>query len=481
MADETKDLSKQEQLSIVVRYVESTTIKERFLTYFPADNLNAESLSKYILDTLKKYDLDPQMIVSQGYDGASVMSGNCSGVQQRIRQVAQHAAYIHCQAHTLNLVLVDCAKNNSSAFEFFSLVESLYVFISTSKAHVVFIEKQTKELQRLSETRWACRSLALDAIASTYDSIIATLEHFAEDCDKTKAGLLHQIRTFKFLATLIIFQRLMSVTKALSDQLQSETIDLSCAAGLVLSTSATLKDLRSDETWDHTYEYIRDVAELNHIEESTEDSHRRRQLPRRLQDSIAFESTGHRDLLSCSQSIKVNIYFPVLDHILSELDRRFSTSNLDLFKSLDACNPTSSNFLDSSLISSFASLYGLNDDAQQLLPTECLLARRTLESKQAESVSEVYTYLLPLESGFPTLKKLFQIALTLVVSTAQCERSFSALARIKTHLRTTMTNHRLADISLLSLENDLCSGPSFLEDTVRQFEGSDKNISIVLS
>ena len=102
-------------------------------------------------------------------------------------------------------------------------------------------------------------------------------------------------------------------------------------------------------------------------------------------------------------------------------------------------------------------------------------------ARRQESVIEVYTYLLPLESAFPTLKKLFQIALTLVVSTAQCERSFSTLGRIKSHLRTTMTNHRLADITLLSLENDLCSGPSFLEHTVRQFESSDKNRTIVLS
>ena len=132
MADETKDLSKQEQLSIVVHYVESATVKETFLTFLLAGNLNAESLSQYILDTLKQYDLDPQMIVSQGYDGASVMSGHCSGVLQRIRQVAPYAAYVHCQTHTLNLVVVDCAKENPFASEFFALVESLYVFMSTS-------------------------------------------------------------------------------------------------------------------------------------------------------------------------------------------------------------------------------------------------------------------------------------------------------------------------------------------------------------
>ena len=89
LADETKDLSKNEQMSIVIRYVDADTIsiKERFLTFLPATSLNAESFTKYILNTLSLYNLDPSFIVSQGYDGASVMSSHCSGVQQRIREV----------------------------------------------------------------------------------------------------------------------------------------------------------------------------------------------------------------------------------------------------------------------------------------------------------------------------------------------------------------------------------------------------------
>ena len=77
-------------------------------------------------------------MVSQGYDGASVMSGQCSGVQKRIRELAPHAIYIHCYAHTLNLVLVDSVKMVPYVTEFFALLESLYVFISTTKAHAIF-------------------------------------------------------------------------------------------------------------------------------------------------------------------------------------------------------------------------------------------------------------------------------------------------------------------------------------------------------
>ena len=126
LADESKDLSNTEQLTVVLRYVDIShgSIHEHFLTFVPAKNFNAESLSIYLLDTLGEYSLDPKQIVSQGYDGAAVMSERCTGVQERIREVATHARYIHCYAHNLNLVLADCVKNNDEASDFFALIQA---------------------------------------------------------------------------------------------------------------------------------------------------------------------------------------------------------------------------------------------------------------------------------------------------------------------------------------------------------------------
>ena len=119
-------------MSIVIRYVECNSVVEHFLTFVLATDLDAQHLSKYILDTLALYNLDVNKIVSQGYDGASVMSGSCGGVQQRIREIAPHAIYIHCHAHCLNLVLVDSVQSNSHAFEFFSLYSAIFICLYVS-------------------------------------------------------------------------------------------------------------------------------------------------------------------------------------------------------------------------------------------------------------------------------------------------------------------------------------------------------------
>ena len=160
------DYSKREQMAIVLRYVdaETGTIFECFLTYVEVVSLDAQGLSTHKFDTLKHFGLDPTCIVSQGYDGASVMSGKCSGVQQHIKEIATQALYIHCYAHCLNLALVDTTRSITEASDFFALMETLYAFISSSKAHDVHLQKQNElhpseqlcRLQRLSDTRWAC-------------------------------------------------------------------------------------------------------------------------------------------------------------------------------------------------------------------------------------------------------------------------------------------------------------------------------------
>ena len=117
MVDETKDVSKKEQISIVLRYLNYDEkdhqyhIHEEFLHFIPADGLDAQSLLESVKQTLAKCNIDKNDCIAQCYDGASVMSGCNSGVQERFCQEVPQAVYIHCYAHKLNLVLVDCVKS----------------------------------------------------------------------------------------------------------------------------------------------------------------------------------------------------------------------------------------------------------------------------------------------------------------------------------------------------------------------------------
>ena len=336
LADETKDISKKEQFSIVARYFQagSYSIRERFLTYIEATSLTADGLSSYILDTIKAFNLDLKYLVSQGYDGASVMSGRCAGVQQKIRDIAPQAIYIHCTAHVLNLVLVDSSNCVSGAAEFFALLQALYTFMSSSKVHVLSLQwqeeiypgKRIKELKRLIETRWACKYDAVEVVLNTFEAIIATLEDIMEGSDKEKAveakGLFLQVHTFSFLLQLIVFDKVLGCTKALSDILQKPDLDLASASTLILSTKSTLQGFRSQETWDHTYQYVLQVAAHLNISPNLPHS-RQRRPPKSFKNYVISESTGSRqDISACSieDGFKVSLFYPVLDTFISQID-----------------------------------------------------------------------------------------------------------------------------------------------------------------
>lgn len=55
--------------------------------------------------------LDIELIHCRGqaYDGASVMSGNLTGLQTRVKEISPEAMFVHCCAHNLNLCLIDSA------------------------------------------------------------------------------------------------------------------------------------------------------------------------------------------------------------------------------------------------------------------------------------------------------------------------------------------------------------------------------------
>jgi hypothetical protein len=61
---------------------------------------------------------------------------------------------------------------------------------------------------------------------------------------------------------------------------------------------------------------------------------------------------------------------------------------------------------------------------------------------------------LPFKPAFPTIMSLVIAAMTIPVSSTTCERTFSRMKLIKTHVRNTMIDIRLSDLCILSLEHD---------------------------
>lgn len=146
MADETKDVSNREQMLFVLRYYYRGGVKEGFLHFEALKELDAAVFTQRIINILKRYGLEyKHNFVGQVYDGASVMRGKNSGVQARMRELASKAFYVHCNAHCLNLVLVDTVKIVPEVDFFPSVVQKVYNFMSGSYVHAKWLDMQKKK------------------------------------------------------------------------------------------------------------------------------------------------------------------------------------------------------------------------------------------------------------------------------------------------------------------------------------------------
>lgn len=76
---------------------------------------------------------------------------------------------------------------------------------------------------------------------------------------------------------------------------------------------------------------------------------------------------------------------------------------------------------------------------------------------------------------FSELIKLLKIVITTPMTTAEPERCFSTLKRIKTFLRSTMTTDRLSALAMISIGKDLISETENFNDLVIDYFASSKN------
>ncbi|XP_062499285.1 zinc finger MYM-type protein 1-like [Corticium candelabrum] len=255
MGDETRDISKKEQVSIVVRYVKASAVYER--------------------------------------------------VQAQIRKLCPQAIYMHCFAHRLNLVLVDCSKNVEFVSEFFSVYQMLYLFLSSSAVLPVF-----EEVQRV-------------AVLQSLKEIVATLEDLTENDRDSKrrvkaGGLLTHVRTFRFIFILVLLVKGLSITKGLSDQLQDDSLDLAAAAELVDSVLSSIRSSRSDKEWERTWKASVDLAErLGIAVVDVRRKGKKRNSQRLLTDMVVLDTTGRRDVAGddSTEEMKKPLLNIIIEHM----------------------------------------------------------------------------------------------------------------------------------------------------------------------
>uniref|UniRef100_A0A671K1Y8 HAT C-terminal dimerisation domain-containing protein n=1 Tax=Sinocyclocheilus anshuiensis TaxID=1608454 RepID=A0A671K1Y8_9TELE len=252
-----------------------------------------------------------------------------------------------------------------------------------------------------------------------------------------------------FIGLLETFNKILCQSKFLSDMLQSPSVDLATAVNLVEALLDTLQQYRDENFFEDMWKEVEEMAVKCQV--SFEKVEKRQQvLSSRLCGSVFTSSTGARkENLGDKEAFKRHIFYPVIDSFMGELHRRFSKRNCAIMHGIQALHLKSSTFLQEEPLFSFAEIFDSNIED---LKHELYQTKRVLERKgknQMTSLIEFVVFLEPFKEVFHELFRLCKIAIVTPVSSAACERSFSALKLIKNHLRTTMGDERLSHLGVL--------------------------------
>lgn len=463
----------------------NVSISEHFLTFIELHDTTGLNMTNVLLETLKKYGLLLDDMRGQGYDNGANMRGQQNGVQARVRQLNRRAFYVPCNAHSLNLVLNDTANCCLDAVIFFNIIQEVYVFfsVSTHRWNVLLKHINNLTVKPLSATRWESRLDAVRAIRFQVKEIYSALLEISQDNSlvnpsgvKSRAeaiGIINKFLSFKFLCCLVVWYDILFEINITSKMLQSISLDVSETVKQLDSTKHFLMRYRSDEGFENTLKSAKLLANELGIEDSFPSIDQSR--IRRTNTQFNYESCDD-PIIDSKQRFKVNFFNAILDRAIQSINERFLqlSEHANLFSFLyDISKIKNSDELMThckDLQLALASDDGLTSDidAVELYDEITALQRRFNDTETNPRNVLEYICANQLVELFPNTYVSLRILLTLPVTAATGERSFSKLKIIKNYLRSQMSQDRLVGLAMISIEKELAYNMD-MEEVVSDF------------
>ena len=445
MIDESTDVAVMKQLVLVIRYLTDTGASTSFVHIGDIIDGTAATIHTSIVKHLDDRGIPLHSLRAFGSDGAAVMTGKKSGVGARLKANCPHLIQVHCVNHRLALAAAHAANEIPYLQKFKTNILSLYHFyhnspVRTSGLHAIqeVLSDPVIKCKEAKDVRWLSHEHAVKAILRTLPSLITSLDREAsERSEPTARGLLKFICTYEFVACVSLLSDVLPHLNRLSALFQTRDINLTM---LQTSITATTEVIKSYEA--HPGPRLSDVNEL---------------IKTRLQDFRIEVSDTKRD--NFTRSVQQPYIGALIDHI----NARFpNVAELEAFSIFDPKQlPDNKDELLSygkEKLNSLKALYGaagmadIDDDAAD---SEWEAMKQLLHSnyRRFTMASVVDTVLTDssFQAMFPQMRKLIAILAILPISTAECERAFSTMNRIKTDLRNRMKTPTLESLMHISI------------------------------
>ena len=447
MIDESTDVSVLKQLVIYSRGVVGGTLECHFLGIRDLSDGRAATIETAVLEFLEEKDFDIANVSSLGSDGAAVMTGRKDGVATRLRRLNSNLISIHCVAHRLALAAGQASQSVPYLRRFKEILSSLFYFYHNSSVRQAGLTQiQTVlgdvalRLKQAKDVRWLSHQSAVDALRRSLIPVLTSLDReAAERGEPTASGLVNFMRKYFFVAALSLFADVLPHLCKLSKVMQKSSLDYSLLHPVIQCCIQSIeKQIEKPE------KYFSEVDDL--LESLADAGHQ-----------IVVSEKAKSDFVS-------QVKEPYLSALVQNLHDRFPA--VELISSFGIFNPSQlpENDLEKDLYGT-AELDVLLDhySSGPLAVDRCAAQEEWKELKsfitnaglEKETVKGLCTFLLSTperQQLFPVLSKLLVRGLLLPIATADCERSFSAMNRIKTTPRNRLKTSTLEQLMIISIE-----------------------------
>lgn len=329
-------------------------------------------------------------------------------------------------------------------------------------------------LKALSDTRWSAHADATKALLLNYGVIQNSLRVISDDEHQTvsarneaKSLAKHMDRLENAILCNLwndILQRFNRVSVAL----QAVDLDLCNAVSLVRSLRQYVAGLRGQF---ERFEMTGSKMSPTIADGYKADKQRVKMRKRQADDSS--EPDAH---LPGRRRFEVCVFNVIIDRLMAELDRRYEGYNntLQSFSFLNNLLTTCPEELRLSA-SKLQKKYDvdLEDDFVEELMQFCefvvgLGIQKVMNT--SPSAGDLLQLLRKknMQTVFPNTDIALRLFLTIPVTNASGERSFSKLSLIKSRLRSTMLQDRLSHLTILSIEHDILWALDF-NVTIKEF------------
>lgn len=451
-ADETTDFSNIQQLVIIIRYVFRNKIYERFWGFKNPDGHSSENIAQSLLEELEIMGISFDKLIAQSYDGAAVMSGRLNSVQTKVRNKYPNAHFIHCYAHQFNLIIQKAVSSNTGVKLFFANLQAFSTFFSHSAKRTAVLDKIVQARPpRAAVTRWSFQSRTVNCIYENKDKILECLETIIINASDSKttneaSGLINFLNNDNFQFWLEVFHLIMPHVEIFFNEVQTR--------------GATVTYIyKCQESFEH---------EMHKVREKIDNVTTTGVL---LRPSRNVTVPGDRRSVAAKE---------VCDTIISQVKDRFQfTGHLSAVRLflVESFKEYRKNFPDKTF-SETVNSYPHFDKNKLKTELQVLYERDDICSvDKGNSICALMKFIFDhdLTNVFSETYKLLLIIATTPMTTAECERCFSTLKRIKTFLRNSMGEERLNALTMLSVEKNLVKNISNFNDKIVNLFSQAKN------